>query len=121
MAYLNLRIQDYGLIGLQSEVNVLHICSQEPASFADVGTYTLGNKTGISIAGPFDGTGTARKVTVQALTAGAVTATGTATHWALVDTVAGRLWATNALGAAQAVTSGNEFNLASFDIALGGL
>lgn len=120
MAYLNPRVLDFGLTSLQSEANLLHICSQEPATYADIATYGLGNKA-VTLTGPSAGSGAGRKVTVPALTNGAVTATGDASHWAVVDTVAGRLLAANALGGSQAVTSGNEFNLASFDITLAGV
>jgi hypothetical protein len=55
-------------------------------------------------------------VTVQALTGGNVTATGTATHYAITDTVNFRLLATGALSSPQAVTNGNTFSTSSFTI-----
>jgi hypothetical protein len=47
-----------------------------------------------------------------------VTATGTATHFAITDTVNSRLLATGALTASQGVTSGNSFTLTTFDIGI---
>lgn len=55
-------------------------------------------------------------MTVSAVTNGSVTATGTASHYAIVDTVNSRLLATSSLSATQSVTSGNTFTLASFTV-----
>jgi len=57
-------------------------------------------------------------VTIAAITDGAVTATGTATHYAIVDTVNSRLLATGSLSASQAVTNGNTFTLTSTTIGI---
>ncbi|MDI6770104.1 MAG: hypothetical protein QMD04_10585, partial [Anaerolineales bacterium] len=61
-----------------------------------------------------------RKVTVPSISDGAVTATGTATHYAVVDTANSRLLATGALSASQVVTNGNTFTLTAFDIGIPG-
>lgn len=116
MPTLNDRVFDNGLTVLDTEANRLDICSQEPTTYAAAtSTYTLGNKTSLSIGAPADGS-TGRKVTVSAITDGAVSASGTATHYAIVDTVNSRLLATGALASSQVVTSGNTFTLAAFDI-----
>lgn len=118
MATLADRVFDNGLTVLDTEATRLDICSQEPATYAAAtSTYTLGNKTSLSIGAPTDGT-TGRKVVVAAITDGSVTATGTASHWAITDTANSRLLATGTLSSSQAVTSGNTFTLASFDIRL---
>jgi hypothetical protein len=119
MAFLHDDILDDGLQVLTDDANALHICSQEPATYAEATTtYTLGNKAVPTVSAPGDRTPSGRKVTVSAITDGEVTATDTATHWALVDTVGERLLATNTLGAGQAVTDGNVFTLAAFDIGI---
>lgn len=119
MATLGDRVFDNGLTVLDTEANRLDICSQEPATYtAATSTYTLGNKTSLSIGAPADRTGGGREVTVTAITDGTVTGTGTATHYAIVDTTNSRLLATGALSASQAVTSGNTFTLASFKIGI---
>jgi len=116
MPTLNDRVFDNGLNVLDTEANRLDICSQEPTTYAAATTtYTLGNKTSLSIGAPADGS-TGRKVTVAAITDGTVSASGTATHYAIVDTVNSRLLATGALASPQVVTSGNTFTLAAFDI-----
>lgn len=122
MPYLNdTYIFDNGLAQLDTAGNRLDICNAEPTNFTQAtsnpGTgYSLGNKTSLSVGAPADRTPTGRKVTVAAITDGTVSATGTATHWAITDTVNSRLLAAGALSASQAVTSGNTFTLSAFDI-----
>lgn len=119
MAFINDRVLDNGLTVLDTEANRLDICSQEPVSYAEAtSTYTLGNKTSLSIGSPTDGDSNGRKVVVAAITDGTVSGTGTASHWAIVDTVNSRLLATGSLSSSQAVTSGNVFTLAAFNITI---
>ena len=117
MATLNDRVFDSGLTVLETEANLVDICSSEPTTYAAAtSTLTLGNKTSISISAPADASPNGRKVTLAAITNASVTGTGTATHYAITDTSSNRLLATGDLSASQVVTSGNEFNLTSSDI-----
>ena len=119
MATLNNRVFDNGLTTLDTEANKVLVTSQEASTYAEANsTYAMGNSTSLSIGAPADRSGGGRKVAVAAITDGSVTATGTATHYALVDTNNSRLLATGALTASQAVTSGNTFTLATFDIGI---
>ena len=119
MATLDNRVFDNGLTVLDTESNKVLVTSQEASTYAEANsTYALGNSTSLSIGAPADRSGGGRKVAVAAITDGSVTATGTATHYALVDTNNSRLLATGALTASQAVTSGNTFTLATFDIGI---
>lgn len=119
MATLNDRVFDNGLTVLDTEANAIHVTSQEATSYAEAtSTYTLGNSTSLSIGAPQDRTGGGREVVVAAITDGSVTATGTVTHYAIVDTVNSRLLATGSLSASQAVTSGNTFTLSSVTIGI---
>ena len=112
MATLNDRVFDNGLTVLDTEGNRVDICSQEPTTYAQAtSTYSLGNETSISISAPADASPNGRKVTLAAITGASVTGTGTATHYAIVDTSNSRLLATGSLSASQAVTSGNTFSL----------
>lgn len=112
-------VLDAALAKLDTEANRLDICNAEPATYAAAtSTNTLGNKTGFTIGAPADRTPNGRKVTTSAITDGTVTATGTATHWAITDTTNSRLLATGALAASQAVTSGNVFTLGAFDLGI---
>ena len=119
MATLNDRVFDNGLTILDTEANAIHITSQEATSYTDAtSTSTLGNSTSLSIGAPQDRTGGGREVVVAAITDGSVTGTGTATHYAIVDTVNSRLLATGSLAASQSVTSGNTFTLSSVSIGI---
>lgn len=119
MPFLNDRVFDNGLTVLDTEANRLDICSSEPATYtAATSTASLGNKSigAGDIGAPAAGSPNGRQVTVQALTGGSVTATGTATHYAITDTGNSRLLATGALSSSQAVTNGNTFSTSSFTI-----
>lgn len=120
MPFLNDRVYDNGLTVLDTEATTLHICSSEPTTFGTLNS--LGNKSLAAgdIGAPSARSGGGRRVTVAALTGGTVTATGTATSYAIVDTTNSRLLATGTLTSSQAVTNGNSFSLASFDIGIPG-
>lgn len=119
MATLADRVFDNGLTVLDTEANRLDICSTEPTTYTQATTtYTLGNKTSLSIGAPADRTGGGREVTVASFTDGSVTASGTAAYYSIVDTVNSRLLATGSLSSSQAVTSGNTFSISSFKIGI---
>jgi len=119
MATLNDRVFDNGLTVLDTEANAIHITSQEATTYANAtSTYTLGNSTSLSIGAPQDRTGGGREVVVAAISDSSVTGTGTATHYAIVDTANSRLLATGSLSASQSVTSGNTFTLSSVTIGI---
>lgn len=119
MPTLNDRVFDNGLTVLDTEANKITITSSEATTYTEGNaTFALGNTTSISIAAPSDRTGGGRKVTVSAVTNGSVTANGTATHYAILDTANSRLLATGTLTASQVVTSGNTFTLSAFDIGI---
>lgn len=118
MSYLDQRVYSNGLNVLDTEANVLHICSSEPASFGAVAGVSLGTKTSLSVGAIAVRSGGGWRVTVAAITDGSVSASGTATHYAIVDTTNSRLLAANSLAASQAVTSGNTFTLGAFDIGI---
>jgi hypothetical protein len=119
MATLNDRVLDNGLTVLDTEANKIVITSQEATTYAEANaTYALGNSTSISIGAPADRSGGGREVVVAAITDGSVTGTGTATHYAIIDTANTRLLATSTLTASQAVTSGNTFTLSSVAIGI---
>ena len=118
MATLDNRVFDNGLTVLDTEANRIDITSAEATSFANVSSVTLGNSTSLSIGAPQDRSGGGREVVVAAIIDGEVTGTGTATHYAIVDTVNSRLLATGSLTASQSVTTGNTFTLSSVAIGI---
>jgi hypothetical protein len=119
MATLNDRVFDNGLTVLDTEANKIVITSQEATTYAEANaTYALGGSTSLSIGAPQDRNAGGREVVVAAISDGTVTATGTATHYAIIDTVNSRLLATGSLSASQAVTSGNTFTLSSTTVGI---
>jgi hypothetical protein len=119
MASIADRVLDNGLTVLDTEANRVDLTSQEATTYAEAtSTYTLGNKTSISVTAPADRTGGGRKVTLEAISDGSITGTGTATHYAIVDTANSRLLVTGALTASQSVTTGNTFSLEALDIGI---
>jgi hypothetical protein len=116
------RVLTNGLTVLNTESTHVYICSAEPATYTDASsTMALGNKNwgaGNAMGAPASASPNGQKVSSVAITNGSVTASGTATNWAVVDSVNSRLLATGLLSASQSVTNGNTFALASFDIRL---
>lgn len=119
MATLDNRVFDNGLTVLDTEANKILITSQEATTFTEANaTYALGDSTSLSFGAPQDRSGGGREVVAAAITDGSVTGTGTATHYAIVDTTNSRLLATSTLTPSQSVTTGNTFSLSSFSIGI---
>jgi hypothetical protein len=117
MAFLNNAVLDAALNVVKDDGEDLYITSQEATSYAEAtSTYALGSKTGITVGSPASASPDGRRVTIAAITDGAVTGTGTATHWAIIDETNDVLIATGQLTASQAVTTGNSFTLTAFDV-----
>jgi hypothetical protein len=116
--FVNTNVLDSGLSYATTNGTRIDITSTEATTYAQAtSTYTLGNKTSISTGAAATRSPSGRKVTVAAVSGGSVTNTGTAAYWALTDNSA-ILVATGALSSSQAVTSGNTFSLAAFDIGI---
>lgn len=96
------------------------LCSQEPASYANVATYKLADIAVTAGAGNGDwtianGDTSGRKLTLAEQTGETVDTDGTATHLAVTDG-SGELLATVALSDPQALTAGNPFTISAVDI-----
>jgi hypothetical protein len=118
MAFLIDNVYDSGLSYITSNGTRIDICSQEPTTYTQAtSTYTLGNKASMTVGSPTNGATDGRKVVVPAITDGSVTASGTASHWALTN-ASNTLIATGSLTSSQSVTSGNTFTLDAIDITI---
>lgn len=119
-AFLGDQLLDLPLQELETNYTRQDICSQEPATYTEAtSTYTLANKTACTYTGPADRSPNGRKTTVDAVTGGSVTSTGTASHWAMSKTTATTyLGAAGSLASTQGVTSGNTYSLTAFDIGI---
>jgi len=112
---------DSGLTYLDTLADTIHICSAEPTSYANTLTVSLGNKAfspGAAVGSPADGAAGGRQVATTAFVDGTVTSGGTATKWALVDSVNSKLLHRGSLSASKAVISGGQFALNAITITL---
>jgi len=120
MATISDYVLDAALSKLDVEANAIYLCSLEPTTYASAtSTNALGNASGANYPGigaPVNGTPNGRAVSSTAVTNGVITGTGTATHFAIVDTVNSRLLATGDLNASQSVNTGNTFTMTSFTV-----
>jgi hypothetical protein len=107
---------DAALNYIKTNGSRLDILSQAVTAYSQIATYTLGNKASPSYTGPEDDT-SGRKITVDAISDGTVTGTGTASHYAISDGL-GELIVCQQLGNTQVVTSGNPFTLTAFKLAI---
>ena len=114
MPVLSNTVRDSGL-GTLTGSRTFHICTSEPANFAGVASVTVGNAA-ITLPSPSDATPTGRRIVVPAITTGTATASGTVTHYAIVD--GSTLLAANATSNSLAVVNGNTFTTTSFNITL---
>lgn len=118
------RVLDLGLNVLDTEATHIYITNALATTFTEASSsFALGNKNfgaGAAVGAPAAGSPNGRKVTTTAITDGSVTASGTASHWAITDNTNSRLLAAFTLSATQAVTSGNTFQLPAFDVRLPG-
>jgi len=109
---------DSGLSWAISNGSVIDICSSEPTTYTEATvTYSLGSKTGLTLAAISNGASSGRKTTIPAVSSGSVDASGTAAYWALTDG-ASLLVATGALSATQVVTLGNTFSLDAINLTI---
>lgn len=99
----------------------LLLLSSAPTSYADAVSKTLGYKASPTLGAIADGVVNGRRFTVSAFNDGVVSATGGSTSgecWALVLVGTSELLAYNDVTGDQAVTSGNTWSCAAFDVAI---
>ncbi len=117
MAYANPSLANAAL-ALITGTRRIDLCSSQPSTFAAATTtFSLGNATGVVIPASVAHT-SGRKVVVPAIPVGGgdVTATGTATHYAITDGT--NLLVAQTLASSKVFSSTSDtFSLASFDIA----
>lgn len=117
-AYLHNDVFDNGLSTLTSNVETLYILSADPGlTWANIATYALGSKSGPTVASPSDRSAGGREVVVSAITDGTVSATGTATFFALTDDSASKILAAGGM-TSQVVTSGNPFTFSELRVGI---
>jgi hypothetical protein len=116
-------VLDFGLRQMSS-AQVLSVTAAEPTTYALASTtqllgfVNLGS-SGVWAVANLGSPANGRSIASVAITTGTITTTGTANWWACYDSSAsGTLYAHGTLSAAQSVTTGNTFSLASFTITI---
>lgn len=121
MAAVNDSVLDAALDNIKTATRLL-LCSSEPADYAAAVAATLAQKDTPVFGSNTDYAG-GRQFTVSAITDAFGTATGTATHYALVNVTGTSLLATQSLSAAFPITVGqtdieiNAFTIQNPDVA----
>ena len=116
--YLHDDILDTALAYIETSTENLYITSSVATDFTEASaTYALGAKASPGFTGPADGT-SGRKITIDAITDGTVTGTGTAAFWALTDDSATKLLAAGPLAGGVAVVSGGTFTMTATAITI---
>jgi hypothetical protein len=112
-------VLDGALNIIKNNTENLYICkTAQPTTFAEASsTYAVGVKATPTFTGPANGA-SGRSLTVDAITDGTVSGSGTAGWYALTDDSASKLLAAYELNATQVVTSGNTFTLTAIVINL---
>lgn len=118
MAALNNDLWDELLQAVIDATDEVHLCSAEPTTYTEAtSTYSLGNGTVAPLTdwtGPEAATSPyARKITLDAFTGLTISANGTATHLALVDSTTSTLIYQAALSASVAFTTSDTWNFTS--------
>lgn len=86
MAYINDQVFVQGLNYAVANGTVVRLCSQEPTTYAEASaTYGLSNGS-IALGAPVNGAIDGMRVIIPTTLGCNVTASGTATHWAVTDT-----------------------------------
>jgi hypothetical protein len=112
-------VLDAALNYVKTNGTQVYICSALPATLTEATTtYGLGHKDTPTIGDPSERGAGGREVTVTAITDGTVTASGTASHWAIVYAGGTAVLAAQTLGTVQVVTSGNTFTLTAFTVGI---
>lgn len=115
MAFLYDSALDSGLNQITTDGLRLDIGTQDISTYSEIATYTLGNTTSVTVSAATDGDSSGRKVTIPAVSTGAVTGSSDASHVYLSDGT-DTLVLSYPLSGTQAVSSGNTWTLTSFDI-----
>ena len=118
--WANDAMMEAGLAYVRGNANKMIACSAQPTNYTEANsTYALASAT-MTVNTDYtlaDGT-SGRKITVAAKSGQSVTATGTATHIALVSTGDSTLrYVTTCTS--QSLTSGNTVNFPAWDIQIG--
>lgn len=121
VAYLHNDVYDNGLSVLTSNTETVYLLSADPGlTWANIANYALGSKSSPSVSSPADRTSGGREVTISEITDGTTDTTGTATHYAVTDDSASKIFVSQALSPSKEVVSGNDFTLGEITVGIPG-
>jgi len=113
------KMLDSGIGYVSSNADKIYICSQQPTTYAEAtSTYALGSANfgvGLVAGAPQAATG-GRKVATNAVTAGTISAVGTPTYWAIVDSVNSLLLATGPMTGSVTTDISKAWSLEAIEI-----
>lgn len=114
MPYVNDSALDAALAWIRTNGTTLHICSSEPATYAQIASRELAVAT-VTVGASQNGDASGRKATIPAVVGDAVDTSGTATHWALSN-ASSILVATGALSSSVLLDDSGTYNFNAVDI-----
>jgi len=111
MAFFNDNIFDSGLQYITTYGTDLYLCSGNPTTYAEASsTYAIAVSSGITIGSVADGDSGGRKVVISPISSGTVLFDGTATHYAIVDSVNSGLLVASTLSSSKVLYTIDTFN-----------
>lgn len=120
MTYLAPRVYDYGLFNLVENSSRLVLLTELQTDHEAAVAGILGEVPTPVIAGPSNGIGGGRRVTVAAITGGVVSVPGSAGFWALLDDPNELVLACGPFASAMDLEESNTFDIPAFAIDLKG-
>lgn len=118
MAALHNDIFDNGLSALDNTEKLVLLTADPGLTWANIASYLVGEKSSPTIGAIADRSGGGREREIAAITDGSISATGTASHYALTDDSASKILASGSLSSSQSVTLGNTFTCTAFTIGI---
>jgi len=111
------KVLDEALNYIKDYTENLYICNNLPTTFAEASsTYKLGVKANPGFTGPANGDTSGRKLTVNAITDGTITGSGTIYYIALTDDSLSDLLLVLPLVTSRLIDEDTTFTLTAFDI-----
>lgn len=113
------QVLDASLNYLVNNTSHVYLCNNFPTTYNEaVNTYMLAVKAGPSFSGPFDDGNGGRYITLDAITDGVATNTGTAAYVVLVDEANSNVLRVKTLDIPEEVTASQPFTTTAMDLGI---
>ena len=118
MPNLSDSVLDAALAVIQSDASDVHLCSDNPGTYAEAtDTFSLGSGA-VTVGAPAANTPSGRQVEISGDGEIAFDGTGTATHWALVNTAGTELLAVGEMAAPESVEASTTRPVNDWSVAI---